>query len=857
MVISNLKLRGDARGISIATPKIEQPSSYNGVNFIELQLPPGVNFKSDIGNVNGNARIVSESSKGLTDNRIELEFNSLRTNVINAMKTGFSDERYFPNLGLTNGSIHLAEEAPTISADDGRTKTANYKIGGSEPISPKLANLNPDEVVAMILAGRRLNIYRSMYGVLTYNYVTHNFLGIDKSTSRIPIEESSIQAIIEASPPDPDSITPVSISKPSQGELLFGPSPINVVVTGRADPIIMRENENVGGQGRGSARHLHARHRSRSSQSLDVGSVYMAKAKSVQVRIGNGSTMEAQIDPNTYNWTVTYPVKGQGRREVMDIVAIANYPQIASGEKQKARVRILFSFTTPRSGDVRPADEPVPLHITEPSNNATIGAGNIIVRGTVNFLGDVSITTDDPAQSVRATMGDSQDHYYLWSASVLLNKPGPQRITASAFDVTFGLVKDVITVNVAPGISKTSLVLVEKSRLSSFLGDYGEGKTISTSTLLPGEKTKISMRTFTKSSITRRQASSILDSSSDESVQDFEDTLTGEQTNKSDYNESQKFKVDAHADGGWWFAHVSLDAEYAYETNSAREDFTKAVTNSVKKHTQKASNSRDIEVNTSYEQTEETETENLIEREIENVNLSRTLNFVFRQMNQEFITILHLYDIRIGFFRDTGSGPYTYLEIPLSNLKKFLQVIIQENSQPSVPQNWEKVYNAIINRLQNIVDYNDQIKNDFVENIKPQDGGQDYWRVKRNYVSKYTDPITNQDYSVEGIILSVDKNVLRTEGVAADAYLGPTDALDSYSQGLQAAAVKNKEVSNGLNQVEIDKANLGIDIVKNKDAASASIFEQVFPCCKAPIFSLWPPKEKNTTENREDTRSQE
>ena len=53
----------------------------------------------------------------------------------------------------------------------------------------------------------------------------------------------------------------------------------------------------------------------------------------------------------------------------------------------------------------------------------------------------------------------------------------------------------------------------------------------------------------------------------------------------------------------------------------------------------------------------ETEEQTEIGREIENINVGRTLNFVFRQMNQEFITILHLVDVRVAYFN--GDPDYT------------------------------------------------------------------------------------------------------------------------------------------------------------------------------------------------------
>ena len=47
-----------------------------------------------------------------------------------------------------------------------------------------------------------------------------------------------------------------------------------------------------------------------------------------------------------------------------------------------------------------------------------------------------------------------------------------------------------------------------------------------------------------------------------------------------------------------------------------------------------------------------------------------------------------------------------------------------------------------------------------------------------------------------GIIISANKVVMRTDDIVVDALLGEGDALDDYSQGLQAEAVSAEQVQN-------------------------------------------------------------
>ncbi len=95
------------------------------------------------------------------------------------------------------------------------------------------------------------------------------------------------------------------------------------------------------------------------------------------------------------------------------------------------------------------------------------------------------------------------------------------------------------------------LLLVESCTLSSYLGRYGAGQVVKTFTLLPGESTMISVSTFNKVSTTSKSASSILDSFSDQSATDFENTLAAEQHHDEAQKETFNYHVDAQANATW------------------------------------------------------------------------------------------------------------------------------------------------------------------------------------------------------------------------------------------------------------------------------------------------------------------
>lgn len=379
------------------------------------------------------------------------------------------------------------------------------------------------------------------------------------------------------------------------------------------------------------------------------------------------------------------------------------------------------------------------------------------------------------------------------------------------------------------------VILVEKYRLSSFLGNYGAGRTINTFSLFPGEKTKIMVKSFKKTAETRKDTSSILDSFSEESAKDFEDRMEKEESDRKSRDEKHAWSVEAQASGNWGVASVSVKAGYNGSVNSAREQFSKNVSNSTQKHSAKANNKRDVTVTSSKDVVNEETEENVVEREIQNINVGRTLNIVFRQMNQEFVTLLHLTDVQVGFTNGKAESAIIY---PIYRLEELLAEII--NGDVSTPTSEgslrkDKVRDVIVKELSLIFDYNDDPKS-LIEkrHIKDDDGNtlHAYFRVRKDLVSTYKNLATGAQFSVPGIILSATNIVMRTEGVIAEAILGQGNGLDDYSKGLQENAVRENAGKAKLINAQAAREVLAQKLVSTKDKAGAEIFAMVFPAPK-------------------------
>ena len=76
-----------------------------------------------------------------------------------------------------------------------------------------------------------------------------------------------------------------------------------------------------------------------------------------------------------------------------------------------------------------------------------------------------------------------------------------------------------------PAKPRPAIYLVLKMRMASYLGDYGAGQTLSTFSLLPGEKTVIQIRDYRHNETTQATSESVLDSYSESAMEDLQTTV--------------------------------------------------------------------------------------------------------------------------------------------------------------------------------------------------------------------------------------------------------------------------------------------------------------------------------------------
>ncbi|MFO0997500.1 MAG: hypothetical protein U1F33_12535 [Alphaproteobacteria bacterium] len=383
-----------------------------------------------------------------------------------------------------------------------------------------------------------------------------------------------------------------------------------------------------------------------------------------------------------------------------------------------------------------------------------------------------------------------------------------------------------------PKGARPAIYLVMKMRMASYLGDYGAGQTLSTFSLLPGEKTVIQIRDYRHDETTQSSSQSVLDSYSETAMEDLQTTIEASTTTGVESSDTDTDSMSVHAGYGVGIdlGIVKLGEDIGGEASSVNTS-TEAVSqqvstlnNAVDHHVQTADTQRQIQIDTDVTSTAISETETTTTRTLENINRSRVLNFVFRQLLQEYFTLTYLDDVSLMYSngydtsRKTGS---------LSSMGALLKSVLID------AKTVESVRNDIYVHLCNIVDYTGTRVSFIEKAVERQVNCIDPSQPERPvaYVRKRKDLAQSYgDKTVNGIILDVTHRVMRTPAVIVEALLGQGGALDCYNEELQEAAVIGAQLANK----KIEQALALIDAIADP-SEKARLYNNVFgTCCSTP-----------------------
>ena len=396
------------------------------------------------------------------------------------------------------------------------------------------------------------------------------------------------------------------------------------------------------------------------------------------------------------------------------------------------------------------------------------------------------------------------------------------------------------------------IVVVEEYTTESFLGDYGAGQVVNTFSLLPGERTTISVRTYQDKTDTSSTSDNILDSFSDSSATELDTLLQQEQgmadtSSNSDggaysqfdtYSNSQNSSSSSSISASLGFGPLSAGGGYGqsnsdssttsggmtnqsnYSANASRASNMNVLNNAINKHVQQSNNSRQIDVNSTTTDSADSGEETTTTREIQNYNKSRVLNITYRQLLQEYYTITYLSNVKFAY---SNGYPESYRLVDLAGLQAMLNDILLP---PTVvdgviqrPTPVEQAMCILVSPFFNVPDYEDAVAA-FAQlhaithtSFPPADAPGFFYinsgdakacsaaddmilRKVKDLSQTYVDNITDFTAKVPGIILNVSKQVLQKPSVIAEALLGTVNALDCFNTHAQDAETTAAYISN-------------------------------------------------------------
>jgi hypothetical protein len=376
--------------------------------------------------------------------------------------------------------------------------------------------------------------------------------------------------------------------------------------------------------------------------------------------------------------------------------------------------------------------------------------------------------------------------------------------------------------------AEPQLFLIEYYGISSFLGDYGMGRTVKTFTLLPGESTTISLKTWQSSKQSIQESSSIIDSHEQAARDRFANTVQNETTDKATHSSTEKWQVEAEASASWGWGSAKVSGGASGEYQSGREQFAKQTGEAVKEHSAESSSKRQLSVSSASERTEEAGSESMVERTISNANMRRVLNFVFRELNQSYATKIHLKEVRIGF---TNGRLNSWREVSLPEMRRLLEEVVKEEFVERVGQRLLKAAGMVFDHDDNAINVLERVR--IVDNgtgieaelAKTDESGEFPAPTKDTYYRFRRGPLgqEDEDNPVDGVLMSELDLVMRTDSVIVEALLGQADALDDFAMEIQKAAAGERTLANEREQL-IQQALLDVEDPERRAELAAQLF---------------------------------
>ncbi|MCX4767669.1 hypothetical protein OG562_43305 [Streptomyces sp. NBC_01275] len=382
------------------------------------------------------------------------------------------------------------------------------------------------------------------------------------------------------------------------------------------------------------------------------------------------------------------------------------------------------------------------------------------------------------------------------------------------------------------------LALVETWELRSHLGDYGLGRTLQTFSLLPGERTTITVQTWRTEAATRDDATSIFDSSDTAAQSRFTNSVSTQTgaayQDQGGWATSVSTSASAGVNVGLWHADFDMEAGFAANHQEASRRFSTSVSEAAFEHASQVNNSRRQSISSSSSTSTASGTATTVVRELSNTNLRRVLNFVFRELNQTYRTEVVLRDVKVAFCNGRqGSAEI----VPLPELGRLLRRHIK-------PEHQKEAARFILALCAQRVDADGAAVATVQVGTDPQ-GVAYQWKpaaLKPDGTLEFDGdplaskvrwrfaPVDGTGRESRGVVMHRDTVVLRTDNLVVEALLGQADALDPYGCALQALDLLDRQSQTRARDAETRRVTDALALVSaQKDDERVDAWQKIFP----------------------------
>jgi hypothetical protein len=413
---------------------------------------------------------------------------------------------------------------------------------------------------------------------------------------------------------------------------------------------------------------------------------------------------------------------------------------------------------------------------------------------------------------------------------------------------------------VPKGYGPTLLLLLD-TRISSYYGDIGGGQVVRTFSLMPGESSYVSIDTYKKTSQQEEDTSSIFDSSNQSARESFQNSLNLEGGVDMDLSAALDFHASAETKLRWIEGNLDVKGSIGASIQAKIQTHLQVVSNSMSSHANERSTERNVEVNTNYTVTSESGSNTAITREFKNINNSKTLNIIFKQMNQQFVVQHILTNIRVGYF---DPAPGSYRTVQLSQLDDLLQEVLVDNPATLLEFKTKIIMAAYAAASMGITSYE---VGDFIKQRDVVSGAMSDISIRTDgtpevsaHMEYFINPAALSTFDIAGdaiqtpgVVLSTDYFTMKTDNVIADLELGEYLGLDTYAESLRTQAVIREEAVNGGIEVANRRTATALGILNTAKQAGmnaqelAELYKELFLVKPDVLTEIYKPESTSTS----------